>query len=102
MTGTAKDGQRIFVDFHRGAPNATHPKGVWIVTYKHANLQNTLGKPSCFGHDDLVRKLYERAADVRNLEAENLLEMGIRGGRGGFWIRLNPTEHARLCSTAKR
>jgi len=102
MTGTAKDGQRIFVDFQRGAPNTAHPKGVWIVTYKHTNLQTTLGKPSRFGHDDLIRKLYERAADTRNLEAENLLEMGIRGGRGGFWIRLNSDEYARLCGTAKR
>jgi hypothetical protein len=84
--------ERVFVEFRLTGK-------IWIVTYKHVTLRKEIGKPSRFDRADMVRRLYERAAETRNLEAENLMEIGLRGGRGGFWIKLTIDEYRRLCAT---
>ena len=93
--------ERVFVEF-RKTPIGRPPHDVWVVTYKHVTLRKEIAKPSRFEQADLVRRLYERAGEVRNLEAGNLLELGLRGGRGGFWIRLTVDEYRRLCATQVR
>ncbi len=93
--------QRVFVRFERQV-TAAHPKGFWRTTYQDHSLKRELGRASRFGHPDLVRKLFDRSAETRDLEAQNLLEMGIRDGRGGFWMRLNPDEFDRQCGAARQ
>ena len=88
--------QRVFVRFER-IDSPKQPKGVWHTTYQDHGLRRELRRPSRFSHADVVRKLFERSAENRDLESQNLLEIGVRDGRGAFWIRLNAEEFRRLC-----
>ena len=89
--------QRVFVRVQR-FESPQQPKGVWQTTYQDHSLRRELRPPSRFTHADVVRKLFERSAENRDLEAQNLLEIGVRAGKGGFWIRLNAEEFRRLCA----
>ena len=88
--------QRVFVRFER-VDSPKHPKGVWLPTYQDHGLRRELRRPSRFTHADVVRKLFERSAENQDLESQNLLAIGVRDGKGAFWLRLNAEEFRRMC-----
>jgi hypothetical protein len=49
-----------------------------------------------FASADKVRELAERGDDLPTLEARQMLEVGIQGGRGGIFLRLSPEQMGKL------
>ena len=49
-----------------------------------------------FSSADKVRELAERGDGLPNLEAKQALELGIRTGRGGTYLRLSPEQISKL------
>jgi hypothetical protein len=49
-----------------------------------------------FSSADKVRELAQRGDGLPNLEAKQALELGLRAGRGGTYLRLSPEQIAKL------
>jgi hypothetical protein len=55
-----------------------------------------LPKVLTFADPDKIVQLAERGDGVPNLESRQMLESGIRAGRGGLFLRLTPEQLAKL------
>jgi hypothetical protein len=68
----------------------------WIVQFLESDLKTPVGRIRKFSHADRVTELIGRTPTAMNLEARNMLEHALSGGRGGMYLDLTGEQYRKL------
>ncbi len=68
----------------------------WRCEFLPEGKDKPLPRVLIFSSADKVRALAERGSGLLNLEARQALELGIRTGRGGTYLRLSAEQLSKL------
>jgi hypothetical protein len=68
----------------------------WIVQFLEPDLKTPVGRIRKFNHADRVTELIGRTPTAMNLEARNMLEHALSGGRGGMYLDLTGEQYRKL------
>jgi hypothetical protein len=68
----------------------------WIVQFLEPDLKTPIGRIRKFNHADRVTELIGRTPTSMNLEARNMLEHALAGGRGGMYLDLTGEQYRKL------
>jgi hypothetical protein len=72
-----------------------HRKG-WHVSFLESDSQTSLRKRLTFVNEQKIVELAERRKADLNLESRAAIQHGISIGRGGFYLKLNDEQYAKL------
>lgn len=84
-SATVPQGHRVYVRFERQL-------SAWQVEFLSPGLRNPLCRPLRFADSGKIEAIIDRVAEVKNLEARNMLARAIQSGRCGFWTELSHDE----------
>jgi hypothetical protein len=68
----------------------------WIVQFLEPDLKTPVGRIRKFNHADRVTELIGRTPTSMNLEARNMLEHALSGGRGGIYLDVIGEQYRKL------
>lgn len=71
----------------------------WIVQFLESDLKTPVGRIRKFSHADRVTELIGRTPTAMNLEARNMLEHALSGGRGGMYLDVTGEQYRKLKSS---
>jgi hypothetical protein len=68
----------------------------WQIQFLEADLKTPLPRKLTFSDPEKIRALARRGEAWGTSEARQMLEHAIETGRGGCYLRLTPSQYARL------
>ena len=68
----------------------------WYCQFLEEDLKTPLPRKLTLSSPDKLMEMAERGGGLPNLEASNMLRLGMEVGRGGLWLSLTEEQYQKL------